>query len=264
MTYPDPTQLALTKPNGQVVLKKDSAAKLSDASLAPGRSQPWTTRARTSSSWNRSTTSSRTPSPRPLEGRVSKRAVDPKDVVLCPFIELSLNGRSQYSKERVTPWTNQIIDECLKETCNCKSYYRDLQTLVVSSCSQELAKLNKPFKYVPWQQKEAFYHDCPKAVTAFASGCYLHHHAKERCATSHWHCSALGHEDGWNFVRTSGDRHDGLLAGFPRLPHRHLSWKLFMRNEGAAFKICDESRSPKDGACLKGVTKLDRRIKGQA
>ncbi|CAE7364755.1 Dynlt1 [Symbiodinium pilosum] len=35
-------------------------------------------------------------------------------------------GGSQYSKERVTSWTNQIIDECLKE----------------------LAKLNKPFKYV--------------------------------------------------------------------------------------------------------------------
>ncbi|CAE7939154.1 Dlc90F, partial [Symbiodinium necroappetens] len=34
-------------------------------------------------------------------------------------------GGSQYSKERVTSWTNQIIDECLKE----------------------LAKLNKPFKY---------------------------------------------------------------------------------------------------------------------
>ncbi|CAE7200194.1 Dynlt1 [Symbiodinium natans] len=34
--------------------------------------------------------------------------------------------KSQYSKERVTSWTNQIIDECLKE----------------------LAKLNKPFKYV--------------------------------------------------------------------------------------------------------------------
>ena len=25
--------------------------------------------------------------------------------------------RSQYSKERVTSWTNQIIDECLKEKC---------------------------------------------------------------------------------------------------------------------------------------------------
>ena len=34
----------------------------------------------------------------------------------------------------------------------------------MSSCLQELAKLNKPFKYVPWQQKEAFYCGCPKAV----------------------------------------------------------------------------------------------------
>eukprot|EP00440_Ansanella_granifera_P020226 gb/GFBE01021972.1/.p1 GENE.gb/GFBE01021972.1/~~gb/GFBE01021972.1/.p1 ORF type:complete len:114 (+),score=26.74 gb/GFBE01021972.1/:1-342(+) len=35
-------------------------------------------------------------------------------------------GSSQYNKERVSVWTGQIIDECLKE----------------------LAKLNKPFKYV--------------------------------------------------------------------------------------------------------------------
>ena len=154
----------------------------------------------------------------PWRARCQKELLITRDVVLCPFTELSLHSRSQYSKERVTPWTNQIIDECLKDACPRKSYFRDLATPSYEFVFAGACKAEQAFQVRPMAAEGSFLLRLPEScsVAVFCAGCYLHHHAKERCATSHQHCFALGHEDGWNFVRTSGNGHDGLLAGFLR------------------------------------------------